>query len=336
MIRSLTLPRRGPSGEAIGGFSAAAYRGADDTLWVLSDAPHAVLLRWQGVRRLVHDRAATPELASVLPLTGSARAPLPAAIDGEGLVLRGEDEAWVASEGRVEPGRPALLLRFDRRTGVLEQSIPLPPEWQPRPTAGLEPNGGPESLTLWPAPPAAAGAPPQLLMAAEHPLRQDAPRSSLRTLLWTLEARGARLSPQTLPPLPIPPGAPPLGLTDLLSLPAPAGTSGQLLTLWRGFEPPARWRTVLGLLERSGAGWRERGRWDLLAAGLPPDNWEAITPGPDLADGRPSYLLLSDDNFNPLQENRLALIAPRLPEACASPNLKGGEGQGRRGTAPPG
>ncbi len=119
---------------------------------MLSDAPRAVLLRWQGVRRLVDDTEKPPELKGVLPLTGSSRLPLPAVIDGEGLVLRGEGDAWVASEGRLEPGRPALLLRFDRRTGVLEQSIPLPPEWQPRADTGLEPNGGPESLTLWPAP----------------------------------------------------------------------------------------------------------------------------------------------------------------------------------------
>ncbi len=171
-------------------------------------------------------------------------------------------------------------------------------------------------------------------MAAEHPLRQDAPRPACARCCgpWRPGAHGFRRRPSR--PCRSRRGAS-LGLTDLLSLPAPAGAAGQLLTLWRGFEPPAHWRTVLGLLERSDAGWRERGRWDLLAAGLPPDNWEAITPGPGLADGRPSYLLLSDDNFNPLQENRLALIAPRLSEACASTSLQGGEGQGRRGTGPP-
>ena len=33
--------------------------------------------------------------------------------------------------------------------------------------------------------------------------------------------------------------------------------------------------------------------------------------GPSLADGRITLLLASDDNFNPLQANRLALIAPK-------------------------
>jgi hypothetical protein len=51
---------------------------------------------------------------------------------------------------------------------------------------------------------------------------------------------------------------------------------------------------------------------------LPPDNWEAITNGPPLPDGRPSFVLASDDNFNPFQDNHLAQIAPRRMGACRS------------------
>ncbi len=57
-------------------------------------------------------------------------------------------------------------------------------------------------------------------------------------------------------------------------------------------------------------------RWDLLEAGLPADNWEALTPGPVQADGRPSLLLAADDNFNPLQDNHLALLVPRRSSPC--------------------
>jgi hypothetical protein len=49
--------------------------------------------------------------------------------------------------------------------------------------------------------------------------------------------------------------------------------------------------------------------WDLRDIGLPPDNWEANTPGPPLDDGRPTLLLAADDNFSPLQENHLARLA---------------------------
>ena len=56
--------------------------------------------------------------------------------------------------------------------------------------------------------------------------------------------------------------------------------------------------------------------WDLLTAGLPPDNWEALAVGPRLRDGRTTLVLGSDDNFNPLQSSWLAVMAPRRTKAC--------------------
>nr|WP_255510525.1 esterase-like activity of phytase family protein [Cyanobium sp. LEGE 06143] len=58
--------------------------------------------------------------------------------------------------------------------------------------------------------------------------------------------------------------------------------------------------------------------WDLIATGLSPDNWEGLIPGPPLSDGRPTLLLLSDDNLNPLQANRLAQLAPLHPQPLAA------------------
>ncbi|MFY8149919.1 MAG: esterase-like activity of phytase family protein [Prochlorococcaceae cyanobacterium] len=308
LIHTRPLPRDA------GGFSGATYRPEEDALWVVSDAPQGELLVWRGLKQLAAGDPADPELLARIPLRGSPVQPLPEAIDGEALVL-GDGAVWVVSEGRLEPSRAALLLRFDARSGELQGSLPLPANWQPRPHRGLEPNGGPESLTLWPVFPLPGQAATQLLLAAEHPLQQDRPKRTLRTLLWALQPGGAEVAEHQLPPLPIPPGTPALGLTDLLSLPPQPQGGGRLLALWRGFEAPARWRAELSLLELGAAGWRERGRWDLLAAGLPADNWEAITPGPVLADGRRSLLLLSDDNFNPLQQNHIALLAPRCPAA---------------------
>jgi hypothetical protein len=61
--------------------------------------------------------------------------------------------------------------------------------------------------------------------------------------------------------------------------------------------------------------------WDLLArgpgnTGLPADNWEGMSWGPTLADGRASLLLVTDDNFNPFQSNLLAVLAPRRLANC--------------------
>ena len=56
--------------------------------------------------------------------------------------------------------------------------------------------------------------------------------------------------------------------------------------------------------------------WDLLEAGLPPDNWEAMALGPALSDGRQTLVLASDDNFNLLQSSWLAVLTPRRTTAC--------------------
>ena len=56
--------------------------------------------------------------------------------------------------------------------------------------------------------------------------------------------------------------------------------------------------------------------WDLQQAGLTPENWEGLALGPPQANGGPSLLLVSDDNLNPLQSSRLALLIPNPPQAC--------------------
>ena len=114
----------------------------------------------------------------------------------------------------------------------------------------------------------------------------------------------------------MPPG-PDWGLTDLLALP-----SNQLLALLRRFEAPDRWQIRLALYPLSPAAPAARparplAQWDLIARGLSPDNWEGLSVGPRLADGRPSLLLVSDDNLSPFQANRVALLSPRQTDSCS-------------------
>jgi hypothetical protein len=59
--------------------------------------------------------------------------------------------------------------------------------------------------------------------------------------------------------------------------------------------------------------------WNLLALGLAPDNWEVLLAAPPLGDGRPSVLLATDDNFNPLQRSHLARLVPRQLPGCSAP-----------------
>jgi hypothetical protein len=323
LVAVVRLPRLDGAGKPSGGFSAASYRADRDQLWLLSDAPKGQLVGWGGLGKL--GKAPLRPLGVVRLRSGKA-ATLPQSIDGEGLVLMGE-RAWVASEGRSSSKRPTQLLGFDRRSGELQLAVPMPAEWQPAPGRGLAANRGPESLTLLQRQGKAA----MLLMAAETALRQD-PAGQVRVLGWPLEANMASAAgnPKRLQPLGLPRGDG-WGLTDLLALPeAHLGTphgptlGAPLLGLQRRFQAPDQWsnRLVLYPLPKpitpavNAAPLAPLMSWDLKAIGLPPDNWEAITTGPPLEDGRSTLLLASDDNFSPFQANHLARLAPRRSATC--------------------
>ena len=344
-LLSLRLPRLDGLGQPSGGFSAVAYDPHTDLLELLSDAPRGFVQRWRGLRRLVAAggqpgvQPAPPLQPLGVVLLRSGAAPLPTEMDGEGLVRRGQD-LWVASEGRRSTARPALLLRFDGVSGALRQALELPTAWQPAPGRGLERNKGPESLTLWRR---ASGA-DTLLMASETALLQD-PAGQARLLEWELSASGATARPLRSLALP---GGGGWSLTELLVLPQPRGAAG-LLALLRRFEEPDRWGARLLLYPPPSraatapafgaasapvaAPWAAGGEanptsplapihsWNLLASGpghpgLPPDNWEGLSWGPTLADGRATLVLVSDDNFSPLQDNWLAVLAPRRLASC--------------------
>lgn len=286
-----------------GGFSAGAYRPEVDELWLLSDAPRGSISRWRGLR--------DGGLRGLDPLP-PLRLNQPQPMDGEGLVLDGLS-LWLASEGRLQPASSAGLLRYDLETGQLRQIRALPSAWQLQPDQGLRSNGGPESLTRLPT----GGA---LLMAAEMALLQDPPER-VRVLRWQPDATGT-LQPVALRPLALPPGG--WGLTDLLA------TDQGLLGLWRRFTAPDNWQARLVLYpaaamaaepttDAAGSPLAPLISWNLLQLGLAPDNWEVLLAAPPLGDGRPSVLLATDDNFNPLQRSHLARLAPRQQPGCSAP-----------------
>jgi hypothetical protein len=225
----------------------------------------------------------------------------------------------MASEGRRTAERPALLLRVNRGDGRTLQCIPLPAEWQAGPGMGLASNAGPESLTRL----SAVGEPLQLLMAAERPLLQDA-NNQIRLLRWWWPAGQApsaapQASPQGWLQLPDPgEGAGPWSLTDLLALPRNSSRATTLLALLRRFTPPNQWDNRLALygLPPPGSVALPLQLWNLQTAGLTPENWEGLTLGPPQRHGGISLLLVSDDNLNPLQSSRLALLTPKPPQAC--------------------
>ena len=287
-----------------GGYSAMAYEPQRQRLTLLSDLPEGELSRWT-----LPSRGGAPRRLQTLQLgAGDGKPPL--RLDSEGLVMAG-DQVWVASEGRRSAERPPQLLRFSAASGALLQAVALPEAWQAAEGRGLESNAGPESLARL----SPAGERLQLLMAAERPLRQDR-TGQVRLLRWWWPAE---LDPSRDPPLPLDQGAlqapadPSWGLTDLLVLQQGGGRAPQLLTLWRSYREPLQWRNQLRLYPLPAAGGVAEAlqSWDLNSLGLTPENWEGMSAG------QQGLLLVSDDNRNPLQTSRLALLQPRRAAGCS-------------------
>ena len=283
-------------------------------LWLLSDAKrtHSVALQWQGSVRQPELSVQDPQ-----PLQGQGSQKL----DAEALV-RGPstvpERFWMASEARDPSKRPASLLELKLLGSggfAIQQQWPLPAEWQPQQGRGLKRNKGPEALVALPG--------LRFVLAAEASLQQDSPRQ-LRLLLAQQQGQQMRFTPLGAPLLVSAPlqAQAHWGLTSLL--PAQAGEQPPLLALWRGYAEPNSWWNRLSLLpplpldQAPSRTVAPLMRWALRDVGLVPDNWEALTAGPQLEDGRPTLLLASDDNFSPFQQNRLALLAPLQPEACGS------------------
>ena len=297
-----------PIPEHSGGYSAIAYDQAAHRFWLLSDLADGDLSAW------------TLPTAKSLPrqlngLSLKVPASISQQLDGEALVLD-SDEVWVASEGRRSRDRPALLLRFSLSSGALLQAVPLPMDWQPTPGQGLDSNAGPESLARL----SRAAQPLELLMAAERPLLQG-PSNQVPLLRWSwpagLDPRRDPPQPEALGSLQAPDGGG-WGLTDVLVLHPQRPGAPQLLSLWRRYREPLQWDNQLRLYPLPAAGQVAIAlqHWDLKAIGLTPENWEGLSLGPELLSGRPSLLLVSDDNRNPFQSSRLAQLQARRSPSC--------------------
>ena len=300
--------------QRFGGFSGMALDWPRRRMWLLSDAKrtHSVALHWQGTVRQPVFSVQAPQ-----PLQGQGSQKL----DAEALVRAPgstTERFWMASEARNPSKRPASLLELKLLGSggfAIQQQWPLPPEWQPQQGRGLRRNKGPEALVALPG--------LRFVLAAEASLQQDSSRQ-LRLLLAEQQGQQMKFTPlgtALLVSAPLQAEAH-WGLTSLL--PAQAAEQPPLLALWRGYAEPNSWWNRLSLLpplpldQAPSRAVAPLIRWDLRAVGLEPDNWEALTAGPQLEDGRPTLLLASDDNFSPFQQNRLALLAPLQPEACGS------------------
>ena len=264
----------------------------------------------------------------------------PAALDPEGIVVLPDGHLLVSSEGigDKEPRIPPAILEYTRH-GRFVRQLPIRPRYVPNPTGpldrGVRPNAAFESLTI------TADA-TRLFTATETALTQDGAAATfeLGTRARLLEyvkgsgsfapAREFVYPIDAIDPVPFTPGFTIIGLTDLLAL-----DGSELLSLERTYvENPAHadesiYRIKVFRVSLAGA--TDVSRVESLTGsqatpvtktllldlsqvtGLSPalarlDNFEGMTFGPRLPNGRRSLILVSDDNFNELQRTSFLLF----------------------------
>jgi hypothetical protein len=226
----------------------------------------------------------------------------PGTSDTEGIAFTGAGSVMVSSEGDRIAGVQPFVNEFSLATGNEQRALTIPAKFLINPTTGVRNNLAFESLTLTPDR-------STLITATENALLQDGPAagpgvgSPSRILTYNL-ASGA-------------PGAEFLyftdqanGLVDLAAL-----SNGSFLALERGTGPAGSLRlyqiTSAGATDISGIDdisgvigsttpVQKTLLLDFLAGGLPINNFEGLTFGAPLDDGRMSLILVSDNNFGAL------------------------------------
>ncbi|HUP58303.1 MAG TPA: esterase-like activity of phytase family protein [Bdellovibrionota bacterium] len=329
------------SGAPIGGLSGIVYDPARKELLALSDNKgdrgdvrfHRFRLILEPGKFLLRHLGHTP-----LRAAGGAKFP-PKKLDPEGIALLGKDRLFVSSEGlqrgRKKPKTMPEIIEFSR-DGRFVRALPVPRKFLPpvlgTASYGVGRNGGFEGLTLTPDG-------KYLFAATERPLQQDDAAPTLETgvniriLRYALEGAAAKPDREyayRIDPLFKPEGSTTFaalgnGVSELLAL-----DESRLLVLERatsaseaGILPRIRIYLatitpesadisgVESLLEKPAKPLDKKlvldlesvrpsldEKWRTL------DNFEAMAFGPTLADGSPSLILVSDNNFRPEQRTQ--------------------------------
>lgn len=234
--------------------------------------------------------------------------------DGEGIALEPSGRLLVSSE--VEPS-----IREFSLDGKLLGTLPVPALFLAGKGRGVRGNQGFESLTLEPGGSA-------LWTANERGLQQDAPDDPVKpspVRLLRYERRGEGFAPAAqyvyeVDPIDPPPGQgfAVRGLAELLAVPG-----GGLLALEREFVSgrgmkiqlflvsPAGATDVSGFDSLAGRSWtpvRKTLVYDFAGAGFVPDNLEGLAWGPSLSGGARTLVVVSDNNFEFLQQTQVVAL----------------------------
>jgi hypothetical protein len=262
-------------------------------------------------------------------------------LDPEGIALTPRHSVFISSEGVTRDGINPFVNEFDLETGKQRSTVPIPKRFLPKTdgATGIRDNLGFESLTL-----SAVGfssgqqlEPFRLFTATESAIAQDLPpnfppdtlppvSAPVRFLHYLIgeEASAPMLISEHIYMLDEPPAdTKNNGLTEMLVL----DQGGHFLSLERSFGA-AGFGAKLFQMATGGANdtstfdafqgniggvtpiYKER-LLNLAELGIPLDNLEGMTLGPQLSDGTRSLLLVSDDNFSDLQTTQFLLFRLR-------------------------
>ncbi|PSB40837.1 PEP-CTERM sorting domain-containing protein [filamentous cyanobacterium Phorm 6] len=313
-------------GTEIGGLSGITYDSDKQVYYAISDdrsskAParfYSLKIDLQS-GKLEKEQVTFTGVTTLLDENGKSFPEL--SLDPEGITFTG-NSVFVSSEGDVDRKITPFIKEFSL-DGKLLKTLPIPELFLPddKGTRGIRNNLAFESLTLTPDR-------QYLFTATENALVQDGAVPSLQSgspcrilrydaLSGNLERSFAYITE------PLPPGANPVrklttnGLVDLLAI-----DENRLLSLERGFswetgtvvklfeislEKGDRIEGIESLKNRLGeiSPVEKRLLLDLETLKIPLDNIEGLTLGPVLGDGSIGLILVSDNNFSPLQETQI-------------------------------
>ncbi len=328
-------------GTEVGGLSSITYDAARGVYHVISDdqgnRPTGDPVRYYTISIDLSDGTLDPgdvDFVGTTQLFDAGEAPFaPGGLDPEGLVLARAGFFYVSSEGNIfaDPIIDPFIRRYNRH-GRVTAELPLPDHYLPNGVdRGVRFNLGFESLNVTPG-----GR--SLVTAGEGALFQDGPVSTFtndslaRILVYDL----ARRAPVAEYAYEVGPWAEPsaiFGVNGIVEV-LPIDDAGTMLVMERSFSVGGvgggGTGNVVLINEISTAGATDTLGLDALFdggspvdvtpvsqrqvfafddLGIPIDNVEGMTFGPTLPDGRPTLVVVSDNNFNPGQFTQLIALA---------------------------
>ncbi len=254
-------------------------------------------------------------------------------LDPEDISLAKQGTVYISSEGEVNPEQNRITDPFMNQFGLNGQQLselPIPKQFlASAEDTGIRNNLAFESLTI-----STDGR--YLYTATENALKQDGPAASLndkslsRILKYDLQTGKVvgefvyEVEAVSAEPIPAD-GFATNGLVDLLAI----DNNGTLLALERSFSvgvgntvklyeirtQGALDVSILDSLAEDGNAFEidpavsKREIFDFSSLGIPLDNLEGIELGPQLADGRQSLIVVSDNNFSRTQSTQVIALA---------------------------